>query len=168
MFFWIILSLFIFFAITYIPCQIFYTKVNTIKNDLNWSDWDKWRTKHPKKIKVYRILDKAPGIILTVFFWIFLICLVICLLVFIFVYPTAEADQAKLIAEAEVLQYQVDNEFYDNVIENGRSTLFDKVNHFNKDIIFNRTFSKNFWFGIFVPDIYDDVPLIVLPERGQN
>ena len=167
MIFWVVLILFILSAIIYIPCKIYFDKIDTLQNNLKWSsDIAEWDKTNPKKAKAYKILKGGVGIAITSIFWIMLIACISFSSTLGLMNIDASSQQKALIEEAKVLQYQANNEFYTNVIDNGKSELYDKILTFNKDIAYYKDFQHNFWFGIYVPDIYDEVPLVVLLERG--
>lgn len=167
MIFWIVLILFILSAIIYIPCKIYFDKIDTLRSNLEWaSDRVEWDKANPKKAKIYKILKGKIGDTIGIIFWIMLIACIGFSLTLGLMNIDASSRQKALIEEAKVLQYQVNNEFYTNVIDNGKPDLYDKILTFNKDIAYYKDFQYNFWFGIYVPDIYNEVPLVVLPERG--
>lgn len=73
---------------------------------------------------------------------------------------------ASLHQRYEVLQYQIDNDTYDNDNDVGKKELYEKVQNWNEDLAFGREAQNNFWIGIFYPDIYDEFDFIELPSDG--
>lgn len=80
-----------------------------------------------------------------------------------FVYMFAEAERAELLVEREVLQWEIDQGLYtndDDVV--GHKELFNNIREWNKELAYNKKCERNFWIGIFVPNIYSDIePLVV-------
>lgn len=75
----------------------------------------------------------------------------------------APATRAQLEAEYEVLSWEVENDIYaadDDVV--GRKELYNHVRDWNKTLAAKQAGEKNFWYGIFVPDIYGDLKTIEL------
>ena len=89
---------------------------------------------------------------------------VLMLIIMMFIYLSAPAEKAKLEAEYEVLSWEVTNDIYtdngDDII--GKKTLYDQVRAWNKELASNQVGEHNFWYGIFVPDIYGDLKPIEL------
>ena len=76
---------------------------------------------------------------------------------------SAPATRAQLEAEYEVLSWEVENDIYaadDDVV--GRKELYNHVRDWNKTLASKQAGEKNFWYGIFVPDIYGDLKTIKL------
>jgi hypothetical protein len=75
----------------------------------------------------------------------------------------APATRAQLEAEYEVLSWEVENDIYaadDDVV--GRKELYNHVREWNKTLATKQAGEKNFWYGIFVPNIYGDLQIIKL------
>lgn len=64
----------------------------------------------------------------------------------------------------EVLQYQIDHNMYDNDNEYGKKALYDDISSWNVDLAYKKQAQRDFWIGIFYPNIYDDFDYIGLPE----
>ena len=79
-------------------------------------------------------------------------------------YSTAGGERAMLEAEYATLCWEVENQVYndggDDVV--GKKELYNQVREWNKDLARNQYYEKNFWVGIFYPDIYGDLKLIEL------
>lgn len=76
---------------------------------------------------------------------------------------SAPATRAQLEAEYEVLSWEVENDVYaadDDVV--GRKELYNHVREWNKTLASKQAGEKNFWYGIFVPNIYGDLQTIKL------
>lgn len=80
-----------------------------------------------------------------------------------FTHIFAEATRAEILAEREVLQWEIDQNPYindDDVV--GHKELFNEIREWNKELAYNKKCERNFWIGIFVPNIYSDIePLAV-------
>lgn len=62
----------------------------------------------------------------------------------------------------ETLTYQYENNFYDNDNDVGKYELMRDIRQWNEDLAANKIKQHNFWYGIFVPDIYDQFEFIEL------
>lgn len=73
------------------------------------------------------------------------------------VYIGADASVAKWETQYESLTYQLENNLYDNDI--GKKELMDEIREWNEDLAYQR----NFWVGIYYPNVYDNLEFIPLP-----
>lgn len=77
---------------------------------------------------------------------------------------SAPAHLEALKAEREVLVWEIENAVYydngDDVV--GKKELYNQVREWNKALAKNKTDEKNFWYGIFIPNIYGDLEPIEL------
>ena len=63
-----------------------------------------------------------------------------------------------------VLQYQLENGFYENVIENGKNDFYTQVLNYNKHVAKGMKMQNNQFVGIFYPKrAYSGLELIELP-----
>lgn len=62
----------------------------------------------------------------------------------------------------ESLMYQVENHLYDNDNDVGKVELMRQVTDWNKDLAKNKYHQRNIWYGIFVPNVYDEFNFIEL------
>lgn len=62
----------------------------------------------------------------------------------------------------ETLTYQYENNFYDNDNDVGKYELMQDIRDWNEDLAARKASQRNFWYGIFVPDIYDQFEFIAL------
>lgn len=63
----------------------------------------------------------------------------------------------------ETLSYQINNNLYDNDNDYGKKELYNQVLSWNRDLAYRKQAQKDFWIGIFYPNIYDDLEYIELP-----
>lgn len=90
---------------------------------------------------------------------IFIICFVICSRVFVEegnLYPKLEI--ASLNKEHDFLVYQLENQLYIGDVE--RKELYNKITEWNTDLAFKKEVQRDFWVGIFYPNIYDEIDFI--------
>ena len=91
----------------------------------------------------------------------------ICLLVistFIFAinYIGAEASIAGWEKRYESLTYQSENNLYDNDNDIGKKELMNEIRKWNEDLAYHKEIQRNFWVGIYYPNIYDNFEFIPL------
>ena len=142
------------------------------KSNAYWdiSDYEK-RKEYEKSYKEtihYKVHQNLSNewqeIICWVFGIFFAIIVVIMSFCIIIDNTNADIEKAELMAEYEVLVYQYENNIYndggDDVV--GKKALFDDIKEWNKSITYKREVQDNFWWGIYYPNIYDEIPLIEL------
>jgi hypothetical protein len=69
---------------------------------------------------------------------------------------TIETDKIKY----ESLVYKVESGSYDNEDGSLRKDVLDEVEQWNEDVTSNKMLQRNFWIGIYIPNIYDDYKTI--------
>lgn len=93
-----------------------------------------------------------------------LIILLIMSLGIIISYACSGGERARLEADYEVLSWEVENNIYqdggDDIV--GKKELYNQVREWNANLASNQYYEKNFWVGIFVPNIYGDLKPIEL------
>ena len=60
------------------------------------------------------------------------------------------------------LVYQLDNNLYDNDNDFGKKELYNQIQKYNEDLAYCKTVQKDFWVGIFYPNIFDEFDFIDL------
>ena len=80
---------------------------------------------------------------------------------------TAESKAAEYEARYEALTYQLENEFYEKDNDIGKQELMEQITEYNTEIATGRVDQDNFWYGIFYPDIYDDLEMIEFKEETK-
>lgn len=87
----------------------------------------------------------------------------IIMLVFIIVGGVGpDAKIAKYQARYDSLVYQYENDIYDNDNDLGKRDLMEDIEEWNTDLAYHKQIQRNFWVGIFYPNIYDYFDFIEL------
>lgn len=66
-----------------------------------------------------------------------------------------DAKMEDLRQRGEILEYQVENDLYDNDNDLGKKELYSEIEDYNSTIVKGKAMQNDFWYGIFYPDIYD-------------
>lgn len=66
-----------------------------------------------------------------------------------------EATLEDLRQRGEILEYQLENNLYDNDNDLGKKELYSEIENYNSTIVKGKAMQNDFWYGIFYPDIYD-------------
>lgn len=66
-----------------------------------------------------------------------------------------DAKMEDLRQRGEILEYQLENDLYDNDNDLGKRELYSEIEDYNSTIIKGKRMQRDFWYGIFYPDIYD-------------
>ena len=82
-------------------------------------------------------------------------------------YSCVEADVAKYQKKYESLTYQYENNFYNNDNEIGKYELMRQIEAWNTDLAYKKEMKRNFWVGIYWPNIYDDFEFISLVKEAN-
>lgn len=69
---------------------------------------------------------------------------------------------AQLEVRRETLVYQLETNMYENDNDIGKRELMSDIQEYNETIARNRANQNDFWYGIFIPNIYDQFELIEL------
>lgn len=91
-----------------------------------------------------------------------LIALLISTIELASVYISADASVAKWETQYESLTYQLENNLYDNDNDIGKKELMDEIREWNEDLAYCKEIQRNFWVGIYYPNIYDNLEFIPL------
>ena len=65
----------------------------------------------------------------------------------------------------EVLTYQYENNFYDNDNDIGKKELVSEIQYWNSDLAYRKTIQRDFWVGIYYPNVYDQFEFIKLNKE---
>ena len=60
----------------------------------------------------------------------------------------------------ESLVYQYENNLYENDNDVGKKELMKEIQEWNEDLANGKTYQRDFWVGIFVPNVYDEFDFI--------
>ena len=80
-------------------------------------------------------------------------------------YSHADADVAKYQQRYESLIYQYENDFYNNDNDVGKYELVSQIEYWNTDLAYRKTIQRDFWLGIYHPNIYDQFEFIKLDKE---
>ena len=65
---------------------------------------------------------------------------------------TKEATIARYQMKRDSLVFQLENNYYDNVVENGRENLMKEIYEFNATVVKGRINKENVWISVFWPE----------------
>lgn len=121
-----------------------------------WKQKEEADNAHSKALFKRNIAATIMGILIGV--------LVIMLLVLLVNYTNAPFARMQMCSDYEVYTHQLDKGYFTNDIGDtvGSGTLMDAISDYNYTVRKGRHWERNFWVGIFVPNIYSDAPLIEL------
>lgn len=92
-----------------------------------------------------------------------ILALSISAIILAFNYIGVDASIATWQTQYESLTYQLDNNLYDNDNDIGKKELMNQIQDWNTDLAYRQTIQRNFWVGIYYPNVYDDFEFINLP-----
>ena len=73
---------------------------------------------------------------------------------------TADSQVAAYQQQYESLTYQLKNNLYDNDNDIGKKALYEEIQEWNTDLAYRKAAQRDFWIGIFYPNIYDQFEFI--------
>lgn len=78
-------------------------------------------------------------------------------------YIDTDASVAGWEKQYESLTYQLENNLYNNDNDIGKKELMDEIREWNEDLAYHKEIQRNFWVGIYYPNVYDNFEFIPLP-----
>lgn len=95
------------------------------------------------------------------------IAIVVSIAIMVNRYSHADADVAKYQKRYESLTYQYENDFYNNDNDVGKYELVSQIEYWNTDLAYRKTIQRDFWLGIYYPNIYDQFEFIKLDKEVE-
>lgn len=92
-----------------------------------------------------------------------IVALCISIIALAFNYIGVDASITTWEKQYESLTYQLDNHLYDNDNDIGKKELMNQIQDWNTDLAYRKTIQRNFWVGIYYPNVYDEFEFINLP-----
>ncbi len=109
-------------------------------------------------------------------FWLFQVGIIIIILTAIAIlasvaimcenYFTADSKVAADHERYKSLVYQLENDLYENDNDLGKKALYDEIREWNEDLAFGKSIQRDFWLGIFYPDVFDQFQFIDYAVKG--
>ena len=87
----------------------------------------------------------------------------ISVIIFTINYIDINALTAKREKRYESLTYQLENNLYDNDNDIGKKELMDEIRKWNENLAYYKEIQRDFWVGIYYPNVYDNFEFITLP-----
>ena len=81
---------------------------------------------------------------------------------------TKEATIARYQIKRDSLVFQLENNYYNNVVENGRENLMKEIYEFNATVVKGRINKENVWVGVFWPEDWYAIEPIDLNRYGET
>ena len=97
-----------------------------------------------------------------------LACGVACFVGIFIEHIGADAMVAAKHKECEALIYQLENNLYDNDNDIGKKELNDEIREWNEDLAYKKAVQRDFWLGIFHPNVYDQFEFIDFDMKGEQ
>ena len=103
--------------------------------------------------------------IISVIMFILIVALVIMLLVLAVNYITAPYDEMRMLTKYETYIHQLEYTEYVNEVGDtlGNNEYWKNISEYNYKVRSRRRMSTSFWVGPFVPNFWQDIPLIATP-----
>ncbi len=75
----------------------------------------------------------------------------------------AKGEKIKLQTQYDMIMYQLENHIYkEDLTSISMFQFFEKIEKWNTELATCKELQRDFWLGIFYPDIYDDFKFIIL------
>lgn len=77
-----------------------------------------------------------------------------------------DANTKVWMVKHDVLQEQLDKDYYNKITYDGRQQLMYDIASYNSTVLMGRAKKHSKWIGVFYPEDWDSIPLIELNEEG--
>lgn len=123
------------------------------------SDWGSGKQVSPLRKWLYYNSD---GLIVTgaVTFWLAMLAIVISLIGILIAYSEAPGLIASNEARYDALTYKMESTTCRDEFGFLSKEVIDEVQNWNEDLAGNKAMQRNFWIGIYIPNIYDSFEFI--------
>lgn len=81
---------------------------------------------------------------------------------------TKEATIARYQTKRDSLIFQLENNYYDNMMWDGRENLMKEIYEFNATVVKGRINKENVWIGVFWPEDWNAIEPIDLNRYGET
>lgn len=115
-------------------------------------------------VKWNDLLDVLSG----VFFIPGLLCVLVSLAIIVIANIGNDGYVAGMNTRYESLVYQYENNIYDNDNDIGKRELMVDIQEWNEDLASYKANQRDFWIGIYIPNIYDQFEFIELEANNGN
>ena len=85
-----------------------------------------------------------------------------------YAYITADAEKAKCEQTYEALQYKAKEVYARDEMGIMNKMYIDEIQIWNREIVWNKEMQDNIFFGVFIPNIYDELETIDLNSIEYN
>jgi hypothetical protein len=88
------------------------------------------------------------------------VCVIVAGLILFFSYIEVGAQEGALKTRQEAIEYKINSGVYRDEFNLLDKDTVAEVAYWNSDLIKYKALQRNFWIGIFIPNIYDDLEII--------
>lgn len=80
---------------------------------------------------------------------------------------TAEGTRQSNLQRQNAIEYKIESKIYYDSFGIKDQDIVDQISNWNEDLVFNQTYQRDFWVGIFIPNIYDEFKLFTYDNLKQ-
>lgn len=88
------------------------------------------------------------------------VCVAISVIWIVIASVTAPGEVDRNEQTYEALVYQAEHDMYSNITENGKQELVNQIREWNEDLAYYKRLQRDFWVGVYVPNVFDDFEFI--------